>query len=111
MSEDHLLDEFAALEQHEQMILALLAITGEPVGKHAVYEHLQRANVVEPDGTPFSLLVVTNMLQRLTRLALASEVVGRGFACEAKLRWPAMRVFGLPVAAGEPPVHIANLPA
>jgi len=86
-----LLDEFAALEQHERMILALLAIAGEPVGKHAVYEHLQRANIVEPDGTPFALLTVTGMLQHLTRHALASEVVGRGYACEAKLRWPAMR--------------------
>ena len=73
--DQHLLDEFAALEQHEQMILALLAIAGEPVGKHAVYEHLQRANVVEPDGTPFSLLNVTNMLQHLTRDERASEVV------------------------------------
>jgi hypothetical protein len=50
-ADQHLLDEFAALERHEQMILALLAITGEPVGKHAVYD-TAAGNVVEPDGTP-----------------------------------------------------------
>ena len=91
MTDQHLLEEFDALALHEKMILALLAIVGEPVGKHAVYEHLQRADIVEPDGTPFTLAVVTGMLQRLARLALVTEVVGRGFTCEAKLRWPAMR--------------------
>ncbi|OYO31396.1 DEAD/DEAH box helicase [Janthinobacterium sp. PC23-8] len=94
MNDPHLLElleQFDALALPEKMILALLAIVGEPVGKQAAYEHLQRAHIVEADGTPFKLITVTSMLQRLSRLALATEVVGRGFACEAKLRWPAMR--------------------
>lgn len=91
MTHPQLLEEFDALESHEKMVLALLAIVGEPLGKHAVHEHLQRANINEPDGSHFKLAVVLEMLQRLVRLALISEVTGRGFVCGELLRWPAMR--------------------
>ncbi|WP_317203137.1 DEAD/DEAH box helicase [Janthinobacterium sp.] len=91
MTAPQLLSEFSALDEHEQMIMALLAIVGEPVGKHAVYEHLQRAHINEPDGTHFRLAVVLESLQRLLRLAMISEVVGRGFSVGAQLAWPAMR--------------------
>ncbi|CDG80754.1 DEAD/DEAH box helicase [Janthinobacterium agaricidamnosum] len=91
MNPPQLLEEFDALEQHEKMILALLAIVGEPVGKHAVFEHLQRANINQPDGRYFKLPVVLEVLQRLARLELISEVTGRGFSCGSRLRWPAMR--------------------
>ena len=91
MNDPQLLAEFDALALPEKMILALLAIVGEPVGKQATYEHLQRARIVDADGAPFKQVAVTGMLQKLTRQALISEVVGRGFACEAKLRWPALK--------------------
>jgi len=91
MTDQFLLDQFHALEHAEKMILALLALTGEPMGKHAVYEHLQQAAIADASGAPYKLLDVTTMLQSLARRALAGEVVGRGFSCEAKLRWPAMR--------------------
>ena len=91
MTDQHLLEEFNALALPEKMLLALLAIVGEPVGKQAAYEHLQRARIVDAGGAPFRQADVSAMLQQLARQALISEVVGRGFACEAKLRWPAMR--------------------
>ena len=91
MTDPQLLTEFNALDEHEKMIMALLAIVGEPIGKHAVFEHLQRADIREPDGSHFRLAVVLEALQRLVRLAMISEAVGRGFSIGSKLRWPAMR--------------------
>ncbi|MDC8758013.1 DEAD/DEAH box helicase [Janthinobacterium fluminis] len=91
MTDPQLLAEFDALDEHEKMIMALLAIVGEPLGKHAVYEHLQRAHINEADGSHFRLATVLEALQRLVRLAMASEAVGRGFSIGSKLRWPAMR--------------------
>ncbi|MEC5162832.1 MULTISPECIES: DEAD/DEAH box helicase [unclassified Janthinobacterium] len=91
MIDQQLLTEFNALDEHEKMIMALLAIVGEPIGKHALCEHLQRANINEPDGTHFRLAVVLVALQRLVRLAMLSEAVGRGFSIDSTLRWPAIR--------------------
>ncbi|KAB8041189.1 DEAD/DEAH box helicase [Janthinobacterium aquaticum] len=91
MSHQLLLDEFHALPNAEKMLLALLAIHGEPLGKQAVLEHVQQAGLLDPDGAPFKQAGITAMLQSLARRALASEVVGRGYSCESKLRWPAIQ--------------------
>ena len=48
--------------------------------------------IVEADGTPFKLVARHRACCSSWRAwPWSSEVVGRGFACEAKLRWPAMR--------------------
>ena len=47
-SEKQLLAEFDALELHQQMILALLALLGEPTGKTSIAAHLKKARVPGP---------------------------------------------------------------
>jgi len=86
-----LLEEFEALDELAKTIMALLAILGEPVGKHAVFEHVQRAKFTLADGKAPTPALVLETLQRLARLAFISETVGRGFSCGTQLRWPAMR--------------------
>jgi dipeptidyl aminopeptidase/acylaminoacyl peptidase len=65
-----------------------------------------------------SQLMVDALQARRARRLRALEGEGHGFrkaeniarTLEAELYFY-QRMFGLPVAAGEPPVHIANLPA
>ena len=85
-SQRQLLAEFDALEFHQQMLLALLALLGEPTGKTSIAAHLKQAGIAD-----CKLSAVTDALQQLERLALISEVIGRGYLCGARLRWPALR--------------------
>jgi hypothetical protein len=87
-SETSLLAEFDALELHQQMILALLTLLGEPTGKTSIAAHLKKAGV---PATASEIGAVSSALQQLERQALISEVVGRGYLCGARLRWPALR--------------------
>ncbi|WP_374361165.1 SNF2-related protein [Pseudoduganella danionis] len=91
MSEQMLLDEFAALAPHEQMILAQLALIGEPVGRTALLDQLDSARVLDAARRPLTVDSLDQALLRLERLAFISVVVGRGFVCNPKLRWPALR--------------------
>ena len=45
MADPKLLAEFDALEFNEKMILALLALIGEPVGRTAILDHLNKARI------------------------------------------------------------------
>ena len=47
-SEKQLLAEFDTLELQQQMILALLALLGEPTGKTSIAAHLKKARVPGP---------------------------------------------------------------
>jgi SNF2 family DNA or RNA helicase len=87
MTDQQLLDEFDALDIKEKLILALLAMLGEPVSKTRVLEHLHQANHYEYAG----LAALTDALQSLERRAFISQVLGRGYLCEPKIAWPAMR--------------------
>ena len=49
MSENMLLDEFAALALHEQIILAQLALIGEPVGRTALLDWMPAIDVAWVD--------------------------------------------------------------
>ncbi|WP_348692516.1 DEAD/DEAH box helicase [Duganella fentianensis] len=91
MSDSMLLDEFAALAPHEQMILAQLALIGEPVGRTALLDQLDSARVLDTARRPLDVGSLDQALLRLERLAFISVVVGRGFVCNPKLRWPALR--------------------
>ena len=86
LNDQQLLHEFDTLPADDKTVLALLAMHGEPISKTAVYDHWQR---LAPGR--YKLAAVSEMLQRLVRLALAAEVTGRGYICGARLRWPAMR--------------------
>jgi superfamily II DNA or RNA helicase len=90
-----LLAEFDALEPRQQAVLALLAMLGEPIGKNAILDHLTRAALngqnQGDDGKAGNLATLASDLQQLERQALISEVIGRGFTCGTRLRWPALR--------------------
>ncbi|MFT5644543.1 MAG: hypothetical protein ACI83P_002100 [Janthinobacterium sp.] len=86
-----LLAEFDALQLKQQMVLALLALLGEPIGKTSILDHLTRAAILDQSGAAYDLATLASHLQQLERQALISEVVGRGYLCGTRLRWPALR--------------------
>ncbi len=88
---DTLLAEFEALEQPEKAILALLALVGDPVGRTAILDHMVAAGVHDAGGQAFTALTLDDPLLKLERLAFTSAVMGRGYLCNARLRWPAIR--------------------
>ncbi|NRR29918.1 DEAD/DEAH box helicase [Oxalobacteraceae bacterium] len=88
---DQLLQEFDALEFNEKMILALLALLGEPTARSSVLDHLRAANLKDPQERTYSATTLDDPIRKLERLAFISVITGRGFACNPRLRWPAMR--------------------
>ncbi|HEV7813786.1 MAG TPA: hypothetical protein VGP06_01640, partial [Janthinobacterium sp.] len=53
-----LLAEFQALGNDDKLILALLAMLGEPIGKNAILEHLKLAGIRRA-GEPYNLAALT----------------------------------------------------
>jgi SNF2 family DNA or RNA helicase len=88
---DTLLAEFDALDPCDKAILALLALVGDPVGRTAILDHMVNAGIQDAQGRPFTVLSLDDPLVKLERLAFTSVVTGRGYVCNAKLRWPAIR--------------------
>src|ERR1700739_4431534 len=91
MTNPQLQAEFDALEFNEKAILSLLALLGEPTGRAAILEHLQLAKIGDADGKQYTVDSLDESLRKLDRLAFTSVVTGRGFICNPKLRWPAIR--------------------
>jgi hypothetical protein len=92
MTDPKLLTEFDGLPFNEKMLLALLALVGEPMGRTAILDHLHHARIEHDDhGHPYTVGTLDESLRKLERLAFISVVTGRGFTCNPKLRWPAMR--------------------
>ncbi|AXA93422.1 DEAD/DEAH box helicase [Massilia sp. YMA4] len=88
---DTLQTEFEALALVEKAILALLALIGDPVGRTALLDMMTAAGIAGEDGARLTVTSLDDHLVKLERLAFISLVVGRGYVCNAKLRWPAMR--------------------
>jgi superfamily II DNA or RNA helicase len=91
MTDTTLQAEFDALAFNEKMILALLALIGEPTGRTALLDLLKHARIEDPEGKRFTVHTLDDAVQKLDRLAFTSVVVGRGHVCNPKLRWPAIR--------------------
>ncbi|MBB3222165.1 DEAD/DEAH box helicase [Pseudoduganella umbonata] len=91
LQDQSLQDQFGALHRHEKTVLALLALVGEPMGKSAVHEHIAKLDLQDDDGHSIRQAASDEMLFHLERLAFTSLVVGRGYVCNARLRWPAIR--------------------
>jgi len=91
MTDPRLLAEFDALRFNEKMILALLALIGEPVGRTAILDLLALARIEDDDGNRYTVGTLDEAMLKLERLAYISVVTGRGFVCNPKLRWPAIR--------------------
>ncbi len=88
---DSLLTEFDALPRVEKMILALLALVGDPVGRTSVLDHMAKAGVRDEDDRALTVASLDDHVVHLERLAFTTLVVGRGYVCNAKVRWPAIR--------------------
>jgi len=88
---DTLLAEFESLEGPEKAILALLSLVGDPMGRTAILDHMVTAGVHDANGQPFNTLTLDDPLLKLERLAFTTSVIGRGYVCNARLRWPAIR--------------------
>ena len=93
MTDPKLLAEFDALPFNEKAILALLALVGEPMGRTVILDHLNHARIEydEDKGKPYTVATLDDSMSKLERLAFISVVTGRGFICNPKLRWPAIR--------------------
>jgi superfamily II DNA or RNA helicase len=88
---DQLLIEFEALHASEKAILALLALVGEPMGRTAMLDHMVKAGIKDAKGRHFTVLTLDDAVLKLERVAFISSVVGRGYICNGRLRWPAIR--------------------
>ncbi|WP_426113864.1 SNF2-related protein [Massilia sp. PWRC2] len=75
----------AALSESQQLICALLALAGEPMGKSRITLHFAEMGIVIP------ALTLDGDLALLRQMALISEVIGRGFTLAADAVWPAIR--------------------
>src|SRR5471032_2353684 len=91
MTDQHLLAEFDALEFDEKMILALLALIGEPIGRAMILDHLRKAEINDSKNVRYKVETLDDTLRKLDRLAFISTITGRGLICNVKLRWPAIR--------------------
>src|SRR5688572_7356837 len=70
----------------EQAILSLLALTGEPMGRQRILEHLMAAGLPLPPGQWAAELA------RLREAGLVNDVVGRGFTIMPAAVWPALEL-------------------
>ena len=75
----------AALSDWQKAIAALLALTGEPMGKSRITLHFAEMGIVIPAAT------LDADLKLLREMDLISEVVGRGYCLGGEAAWPAMR--------------------
>ncbi|SFV03834.1 DEAD/DEAH box helicase [Pseudoduganella namucuonensis] len=91
MTDQQLLAEFEALAADEKIILALLALIGEATGRTAILDLLNKAGVRDARGFMFNVNTLDEPLLKLERLAFVSVLTARGYMCNTKLRWPAIR--------------------
>jgi len=76
---------FEGLALHEKMILALLALAGEPMGKARIHEHLVQAGILDNEQR------LADGLAHLRALGMTGEMAGRGSAVTPDVAWPAIR--------------------
>ncbi|MFL6660035.1 MAG: ATP-dependent helicase, partial [Massilia sp.] len=76
---------FAALGREEKLILAMLAMAGEPMGRARLHEHMAAANLRDDDD------LLAHDLARMHALDLVTSSIGRGWCVQAELVWPALK--------------------
>ena len=77
--------QFDALTDNEKMIVALLAMAGEPMGRTRINEHLAAANISDDDD------LLAFDLARLQSIGIVGQMVGRGWIASPDACWPAMK--------------------
>ncbi len=75
---------FEACSRRDKMILALLALAGEPMGRRRIHEHLAP---LEDSASEDDL---AEPLERLRADGLVGELPSRGYVIAQDLAWPAM---------------------
>jgi SNF2 family DNA or RNA helicase len=85
MSVDALHERFEASTSHDKLILALLALAGEPMGRRRIHEYL--ALLEESPGDEG----LAEPVHRLRDAGLLLELTGRGYAIDPDASWPAIR--------------------
>ncbi|QYF95353.1 DEAD/DEAH box helicase [Massilia sp. PAMC28688] len=77
---------FDALSGNQKLILALMAMAGEPMGRVRIAEHLKQAQVSDADDDQMA-----HDLAKMQAAGMASQVTTRGWVASADLAWPAMK--------------------
>ena len=77
--------QFEALGFHEQMIVALLAMAGEPMGRTRIHEHLAAAAIRDDDD------LLAHDLARLQAIGMVGQSLGRGWNASVDVSWPALK--------------------
>ncbi|HEY0065234.1 MAG TPA: DEAD/DEAH box helicase [Telluria sp.] len=77
--------QFKALDFHEKMIVALLAIAGEPMGRTRILEHISAAGIGDDDD------LLAYDLAKLRALGLVGEMAQRGWVVTPELTWTAIK--------------------
>ena len=85
MTEQAIHSVFDGLNYHEKMIVAMLAMAGEPMGRARLNEHLAAANIRDDDD------LLAHDLARLHTLDIVGQPTGRGWTAPAQLCWPALK--------------------
>jgi len=84
MSGEALREQFDTCTSREKLILALLALAGEPLGRRRIHEHL--APLEEACGEE----ELAEPLERLRGAGLVGELPSRGYVIAQEVAWPAM---------------------
>ena len=85
MTEKDLHAAFEALDAREKMVVAMLAIAGEPMGRPRLHEHLAAANVHNDDD------LLAHDLAKLQGQGIVGQQVGRGWTAPVSLQWRAIK--------------------
>ena len=74
---------FDSLKADDKLVLALLALAGEPMGAVRIKEHMAAAGLqdFEPEAS----------IARLRKADLATTITGRGYAVTPEAAWPAIK--------------------
>ena len=76
---------FAALPHHQQMLVALVAMAGEPMGRTRIGEHLAEAGIAYDDDQ------LAHDAAKLRADGILTEIAHRGVSAAPELVWPSLK--------------------
>lgn len=77
--------QFDGLNFHEKMIVALLAMAGEPMGRTRILEHISSAGIGDDDD------LLAYDLAKLRAAGMVGELAQRGWTATPEVTWPALK--------------------
>jgi superfamily II DNA or RNA helicase len=85
MTAPDLRERFDACSTREKMVVALLAVAGEPLGKARLHEHMASAGLLDDAGK------LDTALAGLRKQGMTGLLAGRGDVATPEVAWPAIR--------------------